>query len=360
MRPSLPPSARGTWGSSPYWDLWVHLFRVEPFSLPSEVRRVRHTVQASDYTIQLRSDQAQLYIPTTLTSSNKGWQSRWFYLRNDDGQLPTFTHHVVLGAEERLRWGLPREALRKLQDRGLTVVRVVAAFHRRCVLPLADRRLRLDELTLEASVECSQMASATLPTDELLRWVKGTVGKADYSVVVPMHPEQGYMSSLVSPLFFVFVFGFPSSHLSLTFSSTLQGLWGFRTADPQSQQARWPGRCAGWRLRRRRGRRTRKRSGPARRCWPMIHWRSTAERRRGRGFRSRPLSALRRRTTTTMRGWRSAWALALRSGPGLYWPQRVPLEVQPLMRRGRQHPCPRRGRQSSLPPSLPRWKRRVL
>jgi hypothetical protein len=32
------------------------------------------------------------------------------------------------------------------------------------------------------------------------------VGKADYSVVVPMRPEQGYMS-LVSPLFF-FVFGF--------------------------------------------------------------------------------------------------------------------------------------------------------
>jgi hypothetical protein len=33
------------------------------------------------------------------------------------------------------------------------------------------------------------------------------VGKADYSVVVPMHPEQGYVS-LASPLFFVFVSGF--------------------------------------------------------------------------------------------------------------------------------------------------------
>jgi hypothetical protein len=56
-------------------------------------------------------------------------------------------------------------------------------------------------------VESSRMASAALSTDELLWWVKGTVGKADYSVVVSMRPEQGYVS-LVSPLFFVFVFGF--------------------------------------------------------------------------------------------------------------------------------------------------------
>jgi hypothetical protein len=72
-----------------------------------------------------------LYIPATLTSSNKGWQSRWFYLRNDDGRMPAFTHHVVLGAEERVRWGLPRDlqthlksllgALRKLRDRSLIV-----------------------------------------------------------------------------------------------------------------------------------------------------------------------------------------------------------------------------------------------
>jgi hypothetical protein len=47
-----------------------------------------------------------LYIPATLTSSNKGWQSRWFYLRNDDGLLPEFTDRIVLGAEEKWRWGL--------------------------------------------------------------------------------------------------------------------------------------------------------------------------------------------------------------------------------------------------------------
>jgi hypothetical protein len=85
--------------------------------------------------------------------------------------------------------GLPRdlqthlnsllEALRKLQDHGLAAAEVVAAFHRRRVLPLADHRLRLDEMTPVASMEISRMASDDLSTDELLWRVKGMVGKTD-------------------------------------------------------------------------------------------------------------------------------------------------------------------------------------
>jgi hypothetical protein len=91
------------------------------------------------------------------------------------------------------------DALRRIGDRDFTVVRVVAAFHQRRVLPLTERRLRLDKMTSEASVESSRKASAALPTDELLRRVKETVGKVDYSVVVSMRPDQDYVS-LVSPL----------------------------------------------------------------------------------------------------------------------------------------------------------------
>jgi hypothetical protein len=84
----------GFMGIEPHWDLWLHLFRAEPFSLPSEVRKVPHTVRADGCMLQLSSDRAALYIPATLASSNKGWQSRWFYLRNDDEWLPAFTHRV--------------------------------------------------------------------------------------------------------------------------------------------------------------------------------------------------------------------------------------------------------------------------
>jgi hypothetical protein len=61
-------------------------------------------------------------------------------------------------------------------------------------LPLVERRLRLDEMTPKASLESSQMASAALSIDELLRWVKGTVGKVDYTVPVQMRLDQGYVS----------------------------------------------------------------------------------------------------------------------------------------------------------------------
>jgi hypothetical protein len=41
----------GFLGIEPHWDLWLHLFRVEPFSLPSKVRKVCHTVHAGGCTL---------------------------------------------------------------------------------------------------------------------------------------------------------------------------------------------------------------------------------------------------------------------------------------------------------------------
>jgi hypothetical protein len=64
------------------------------------MNKVHHTVRAGGYTLLLRSDQAQLYIPSTLTSSNKWWQGRWFYLRNDDKRLSAYTQCVVFAAAE--------------------------------------------------------------------------------------------------------------------------------------------------------------------------------------------------------------------------------------------------------------------
>lgn len=129
----------------------------------------------------------------TLTSSNKGWQSRWFYLHNDDERLPPYTKQIVTATGDNWRWGAAREnqaklqplldALRRLRDRGLTTARVVAAFHRWRVLPLVERRLWLYEMKLEAEVESSRMSLATLPTDDLLKRVTVTMGKADLGIL---------------------------------------------------------------------------------------------------------------------------------------------------------------------------------
>jgi hypothetical protein len=56
-----------------------------------EAKKVCMAVRTGGCTLQLRPGRAQLYIPTILVSSNKGWQRQWFYLRNDDGRLPSFS-----------------------------------------------------------------------------------------------------------------------------------------------------------------------------------------------------------------------------------------------------------------------------
>jgi hypothetical protein len=107
-------------------------------------------VRAGGCILQLRQSRASQYIPTILASSNKGWQRRWFNLQNDDGRLPSFSQRVVTIAADAWRYGTPHDrqkylepllkALEVLRKGGLTAAGVIAAIHRRRVLPLAERR----------------------------------------------------------------------------------------------------------------------------------------------------------------------------------------------------------------------------
>jgi hypothetical protein len=149
-------------------------------------------------------------------SSNKGWQRRWFYLRNDDGRLPSFSQRVVTAAGSNWRYGATREkqeklqplleALQELRDGGLTAAGVVAAIHRRRVLPLTERRLPLSEMMPGVDLEGSQMSLVSLFADDLHRRVAGTVGRLDAGALTQplMRPERGCMS-LVSVCSFSFL-----------------------------------------------------------------------------------------------------------------------------------------------------------
>jgi hypothetical protein len=155
-------------------------------------------VRASGCILQLRQARAQQYIPAILVSSNKGWQRRWFYLRNDDGRLPSFSQRVVTAAGSNWRYGALRErqknlqplleALQELRDGGLTAAGVVAAIHRRRVLPLTERRLLLSEMT-----PSSHMSSVPLLANDLHRRVAGTVGRLEAGALTQpsMRPERG-------------------------------------------------------------------------------------------------------------------------------------------------------------------------
>jgi hypothetical protein len=82
------------------------------------------------------------------------------------------------------------DALRRLRQRRLTAGMVATAFHHWRVLPLTQRRLRLDEVMPEASLEGSRMSHESLSLDEAARrarWMVGSFRQGDIDRV-PMRP----------------------------------------------------------------------------------------------------------------------------------------------------------------------------
>jgi hypothetical protein len=205
----------GYLGIDPHWDLWTHFFSTELFASPTGERRVRAAVRAGGCILQLRQSRASQYILAVLASSNKGWQRRWFYLRNDDERLPSFSQRVVTVAGDAWRYGTPHDrqknlepllkALEALRKGGLTAAGVIAAIHRRRVLPLAERRLPLWEMTPEADLEGSRMSSDPLPIDVLYGRVAAALGKPDASAFSQplMRPDRGCVSLVSVRSFFL-------------------------------------------------------------------------------------------------------------------------------------------------------------
>jgi hypothetical protein len=70
------------------WDLWVHLFRAELFTLPTTETRTRRAVRARGMSLAVRSQRKDDYIPSMMTTNNADLERGWFYLRNDEPGLP--------------------------------------------------------------------------------------------------------------------------------------------------------------------------------------------------------------------------------------------------------------------------------
>jgi hypothetical protein len=145
--------------------LWLHLFKAEHFAKKADEKGVRRAVHVGSCTLQVQAGRGELYILAQLILPNSGWHDSWFYLRNDDSRLPRFSGQVLMSHKENWSYGVIKEdkpklqplldALRKLPQHGLTAGMVATAFHRRRVLPLMQRQLRLDEMTPGVSLEGS-------------------------------------------------------------------------------------------------------------------------------------------------------------------------------------------------------------
>jgi hypothetical protein len=206
----------GYLGVEPQWNLWLHLFKAELFARNAGAKGAFYAVRVGSCVLQLRSSRSEQYIPARLISSNSGWHTGWFYLRNDENQLPRYTGRVLTAREHNWMYGVPDvekprldpllAALQQLRARGLTAAAVATAFHRRRVMPLCRRRLRLDQMTPEASLEGSRMSHETLTPEEGLRRARRMVGtfQAEEADRLPMRPTEGFepvVSSLVRSSF---------------------------------------------------------------------------------------------------------------------------------------------------------------
>jgi hypothetical protein len=92
-----------------------------------------------------------------------------------------------------------------LRKGGLTVAGVVAAIHRRRVLPLTERRLPLWKMMPGADLEGLRMSSDPLPVDDLHRRVAVMLGKPDAGALSQplMHPDRGCVSLVSVRSFFL-------------------------------------------------------------------------------------------------------------------------------------------------------------
>jgi hypothetical protein len=79
----------GFLGFTVNWDLWFHLFCAELHTLTTPEPRVRRAVRAGGMTISLRESRGEFFIPCMMTSNNAEWERGWFYLRNDEPDLPS-------------------------------------------------------------------------------------------------------------------------------------------------------------------------------------------------------------------------------------------------------------------------------
>ena len=119
-----------------------------------------------------------------LSTSNKGWHSQWFYLKNDaTAPLPEFTGRLIEEALESWRkWGVPEKDKKKIRDhlaaiyilkeRGLKGSGIIEAYHARRVAPLMTCVLPLYAMVPEASFNGKRLFEGALPNSKIAEHIK--------------------------------------------------------------------------------------------------------------------------------------------------------------------------------------------
>jgi len=193
---------------------------------------VRKPVRAGCLNLVLKTgkmERSREYIPVGLSTNHAGWDSQWFYLRNDDDILPAYTGRLITECPENWTYGVVQvhqsrldpllDVMKKLRSEGLTAAVVLPVVHHRRVLPLMSRPLRMDEMAPGAStrdLEACRMSSDAPANDEVVAWVRAAIAgdfKSEHVNGIPMRPDAGSIGLVC----FLFVRSFDSGFLFFPF-----------------------------------------------------------------------------------------------------------------------------------------------
>jgi len=221
-------------GMMPHWELWLHLYRGELFNTPTGTTGVRKPVRAGCHNLVLKTGKTERpreYIPVGLSTNHAGWDSQWFYLRNDDDLLHAYTGRLITERPENWTYGVVQahqsrldpllDAMKKLCLEGLTAALVLSADHHKRVLPLMSRPLWMDEMGPGVSsrdLEACRMSNEAPADDEVAAWVRAAIAgdfKPEHVNGFPMRPDVGSIDLVCSLL----VHSFDSGFLSIPFLS---------------------------------------------------------------------------------------------------------------------------------------------
>jgi len=203
----------------PHWDLWLHLYRGELFHAPGRATGVRKPVRAGCLNLVQKTGKAEEpreYIPVGLASNHAGWDSQWFYLRNDDDLFPAYIGCLISEHPDQWNYDVIKtlqswlrpilDALKKLREEGLTTTLVLSAVHHRRVLLLMSQPLRMDEMGPDVSSrdpEACRMSNEAPADDEVAARVRAAVAGDFHPERVngfPMRPDEGSIDLVsVSP-----------------------------------------------------------------------------------------------------------------------------------------------------------------
>ena len=119
-----------------------------------------------------------------LSTSNEGWHSQWFYLKNTTiAPMLEFTGSLIEEASESWRkWGVLEKDKKKIQDH-ITAIHilkesvlkgsgVIGVYHMRRVAPLMTRALSLYAMAPEVSFDGTALAVGALSNSEIAQRIK--------------------------------------------------------------------------------------------------------------------------------------------------------------------------------------------